>query len=429
MNASKTPFNSSDDLWHFDPAKTSYIRRVGGIALKDFEVQANMDRMNLYRLSRVQKELVSNDCGAALLFGSVNARYATGTRYAQVYNMHSPFRSIFVPTTGKAIAFDWSGLNEGQLPATIAERRDAKIATYFPAGDHFESKARAFAREVADLVRQSGGENRKIALDICEPVVMLALLNEGLEIISAERLMEHATAIKNEDELYCMAVTATIAETGLAEIRAHLKPGITEQQLWSHLNRINIDSGGEWFEYRLLTSGGRTNPWGQEATDKIIRAGELVGVDTGMIGPFGYGADISRTFFCEPGNPSNEQKRLFAYAVENLRANLDLVKAGVTFRELSEKSWETPEEFRARRYPVVMHGLGMGDEWPAIPFPDQWGEEGYDGVLQENMVLCVESCIGRTDGTECVKLEECVVVKEDGYQLLSTFPYEPQLHN
>lgn len=185
--------------------------------------------------------------------------------------------------------------------------------------------------------------------------------------------------------------------------------------------------GGEWLEYKLLASGGRINPWEQEATDRMIQAGELVAFDCGMVGPFNYSADVSRTMFCGPGRPSAAQKHLYKCAVENIEHNLSLVKAGVSFEALSKGCWTYPAEFVKHRYPCMAHGIGMGDEWPAIPWPQDWDREGYAGELQENMVLCIESFIGSEHGGEGVKLEQEVVVTRDGYQLLSTFPWEPDL--
>jgi Xaa-Pro aminopeptidase len=46
-----------------------------------------------------------------------------------------------------------------------------------------------------------------------------------------------------------------------------------------------------------------------------------------MIGPFGYGADVSRTFHCKPGTPSAEQRRRYRTAVENLSFNIELLRA------------------------------------------------------------------------------------------------------
>ncbi|MEE8203009.1 MAG: M24 family metallopeptidase, partial [Alphaproteobacteria bacterium] len=173
---------------------------------------------------------------------------------------------------------------------------------------------------------------------------------------------------------------------------------------------------------------GRTNPWFQECGDRIIRAGDLVVFDTDLIGPFGYCADISRTYFCEPGRPSDEQRRLYKYAYEQIRHNIDILKPGMSFREYSEKSWKVPNEFVANRYSAVAHGVGMCDEYPAISFVHDWDEKGgYDGVIEENMTLCIESYIGAEGGTEGVKLEEQVLVTDTGVQVLSTFPFEDDL--
>ena len=69
-----------------------------------------------------------------------------------------------------------------------------------------------------------------------------------------------------------------------------------------------------------------------------------------------------------------------------------------------------------------------GQRVAAHPFASDWeARDERDGVFEENMVVAVESCIGREDGGECVKLEDMVVVRNDRCQLLSTFPFEADL--
>jgi Xaa-Pro aminopeptidase len=109
-------------------------------------------------------------------------------------------------------------------------------------------------------------------------------------------------------------------------MRAALQPGITENELWAILAYTNIAMGGEWLECRLLTSGQRTNPWLQEASDKVVKAGELVAFDTDMIGNFGYCADISRTYLCEPERPTAKQCELYRLAFDELHHNMALLK-------------------------------------------------------------------------------------------------------
>ena len=51
-----------------------------------------------------------------------------------------------------------------------------------------------------------------------------------------------------------------VAEMDIVKMREQLKPGMTENELWSILHQTNIENYGEWIECRLSASGERTNP-------------------------------------------------------------------------------------------------------------------------------------------------------------------------
>ena len=171
-----------------------------------------------------------------------------------------------------------------------------------------------------------------------------------------------------------------------------------ENQLWAVLHETNIAHGGEWIECRLLASGPRTNPWFQECGNRVIEAGDLVGFDTDMIGPNGYLADISRTFLCPDQPPSGQQRKLYEIAQEQILTNIDVLQPGMTLRDFSERCWPVPDEYLPNRYMLMVHGAGMVDESPAIPYAVDFADFGYDGVIEESMVLCVESFIGAVGG-------------------------------
>ena len=90
-------------------------------------------------------------------------------------------------------------------------------------------------------------------------------------------------------------------------------------------------------------------------------------------------------------------------------------------------SWHMPEVYRPRRYMSLVHGAGLSGEYPYIPYPQDFEAKGYDGLIEENMTLCVESYIGSVDGTEGVKLETPVLVTESGARVLGNYPYESRL--
>ena len=404
-------------------ASTRLARNTPGIAQHDAEPQIDMVRMRAWRLGRVQAMLRQRQLAGVLLYDPINVRYATGSSNMQVWILHNQHRYCWVPTDGKAVLFDYPpAVHLARHLETIGDIRPARVWTYFSAGDNYDRKVALWADELADVVREAGAGTR-IAADHLDPLGARALEARGLSIHNGQEVMERARAIKSADEIQAMSISISVCEAGMAKMYRELRAGITENQLWSHLHQVNIAMGGEWIETRLLASGGRTNPWFRECSDRIVRAGELVAFDTDLIGPFGYCSDISRTWFCGPGKPSDEQKRLYGYAHEQVETNIAEFRPGRSFRDVAASSWRVPNEFMARRYGSMAHGVGLADEWPHVTFSDR-ADEAIPGEIEAGMTICVESYIGAEDGNEGVKLEEQILVTADGPQRLSTFPFE-----
>ncbi len=337
-------------------------------------------------------------------------------------------RYAFVPAEGKAVLFDFHNcehLSNGI--ETIGEVRPARAWFFFTSGNRVAEKAKLWAGELVELIKERCGGNRRIAFDHLDPLGLRELEAAGIEIHDAQEPCELARAVKSADELACMNHAIAVCEAGMARMQEALRPGITENELFALLSDTNMRMGGEWMECRLLSSGGRTNPWFQEAGDRVVRPGDLVSFDTDLIGPFGYCADISRTFHCGPGKASPEQRKIYGLAMEQIHYNIELVKPGISFAEFSEKAWRIPNAYAANRYSCVAHGVGLCDEWPKVAHAQDVARSGYDGMLEENMTICVESYIGEEGGAEGVKLEQQVLVTATGPQVLTTYPFEESL--
>ncbi len=414
------------------PAGTPHAPVPNEILIREVEARlAIIDGAALRRgrLARLQAELRDRDLAGCVLFDPVNMRYATGLRNYQVMQMHIPFRYAFVPADGKAVGFELGAEGaDSPYPETVAEIRPSRIPNFFLGGSRLAEHAGRWARDIAQLARDHAGANRQIAVDRIGPAHLQALQAAGLTAVEAQEPVELARAIKLPEELAAMAVDIFVAEAGVARMKEALRPGLSENAFWSILHETNAAAGGEWIECRLVASGQRTNPWGAECSGKTIEAGELVGFDTDMVGPGGTCADISRTLLCGDGPPTERQKELYRMAVEQLEHNMALVRPGISFRDYAERCWPLPDAFVANRYPEVAHGIGLCDEYPGIPAIQDWDDQGYqggyDGVIEENMTLCVESYIGAEGGPEGVKLEQQVLVTAEGCRLLSTFPLE-----
>ena len=385
------------------------------------EDEIDFKKLRSYRLDRVRNELKKNNIEACILFDPVNVRYALDTVNMSVYNMHNLTRYCFIPVDGPTILYEYFNceiLSKGL--DLIDEIRPAITWDYFSNGDQSELQLKKWVNEVNDL-SNSYFKSKKIAIDVINGPAVNELNKKGIQVLEAKKILEQARVIKSSEEIKCMRAALDVADIGIIKMRDYLKSGITEDELWSILHKTNIENGGEWIECRILSSGSRTNPWMQESSNKIIQDGEIVSFDTDMVGPYGYCADISRAFVC--GNKFNEhQKKIYLTAVEQIDYNSRLIKDGVSFREFTEKAWALPEKYYGNRYSVMLHGIGLCDEWPAIRYPTDGGERG--GIFQKNMTITLESYIGEVGGHEGVKLEQQYLVGENGLELMSHHPLE-----
>ena len=385
------------------------------------EDEIDFDKLRSYRLDRVRNELKKNNIEACILFDPVNVRYALDTVNMSVYNMHNLTRYCFIPVDGPTILYEYFNceiLSKGL--DLIDEIRPAITWDYFSNGDQSESQLKKWVNEVNDL-SNSYFKSKKIAIDVINGPAVNELNKKGIQVLEAKKILEQARVIKSSEEIKCMRAALDVADIGIIKMRDYLKSGITEDELWSILHKTNIENGGEWIECRILSSGSRTNPWMQESSNKIIQDGEIVSFDTDMVGPYGYCADISRAFVC--GNKFNEhQKKIYSTAVEQIDYNSRLIKDGVSFKEFTEKAWILPEKYYGNRYSVMLHGIGLCDEWPAIRYPTDGGERS--GTFQKNMTITLESYIGEVGGNEGVKLEQQYLVGENGLELMSHHPLE-----
>ena len=226
--------------------------------------------------------------------------------------------------------------------------------------------------------------------------------------------------IKSHDEITAMRCSVETTRVACQKTFEAMKPGITENQLWAVMWSEMLSRHGEWMECRLLSAGERTNPWFQESSSNVINKGDLVAFDTDFVGPYSMMTDISRTWICGDAKPNKQQREVHSLAVEQMHKNMELLTPGTTFYELTHNSWTPPVE-DYRHYSCLFHGVGQCDEYPDIVFPGAWEESGYDGVLMPGMVLTVEAYVGSRSGGQGVKLEDQVLITENGYENLSAW--------
>jgi Xaa-Pro aminopeptidase len=408
--------------WHADR---------GGIALLDRAPESegiDLRAVRRYRQQRVRAEMAKRNIAALILSDPVNIRYATGTRNMQVFSQRNAPARYLLLTMDRSILFEFTGcMHLADGFETIDEVRPAMTASFVAAGPAIARRERDWAEAMAATITELVGRDASVGLERLNAGASIGLAKAGIHLVDAQEPVEMARAIKSSEEIKCIEASLRATEFAVGRLRESIRPGQTENELWSILHQAVIAQNGDYCETRLLNSGARTNPWFQETGSKVIEANELIALDTDVVGCHGYYSDFSRTFHAGPDKPTARQRELYRVAYEQVHHNMGLLKPGLSFKEYAFRAWDIPARYFDNRYYLSAHGVGMTGEYPYLYHHADYADAGYDGIIETGMTLCVESYIGEKDGAEGVKLEQQILITADGNRLMSKFPFETDL--
>jgi Xaa-Pro dipeptidase len=401
--------------------------QAAGLALPD------LARMRAFRWRRLTEALVARDLGGLLLFDPLNIRYATDTTNMQLWNSHNPFRAVLLCADGHMVLWDYKqspGLSA--FNPLVAEVRSGASFFYFVSGDRGADDARSFAGQVDEVMRAHAGASRRLTVDKIMVAGLRALEAIGFEVLEGEEVTERTRAVKGPDEIAAMRCAHHACERAVAAMERFAREeiprgGVSEDDVWSVLHAESIRRGGEWIETRLLASGPRTNPWFQECGPRIVQPNEVLAFDTDLIGSYGMCIDISRTWWIGDRPPRPDMVAALRHAREHLDANRAMLRPGVTVRELVHGGHRLDPRYDRQKYSCRMHGVGLCDEWPYVPYPDAWVEGAFDAAIEPGMTLCVEALVSPEGGDFSIKVEDQVLVTETGCETLTAYPFDERL--
>jgi Xaa-Pro aminopeptidase len=400
-------------------------RRVMGQANTLAEPVLDFNRLRRERLAKTQAEMRARDIGALVLTDLMNIRYTTGISVMPLWTATNLAHYTLVPAQGDPVIFEYT-LSKFVVDAIWPGARPARVWQARFADQMSDRLSDEWAREIQDALQGLGLARERIGIDCLDFYGFTALQKLGLNLCDADEPLQAARLIKTPDEIELMRQSAAVAEVALYDLEQAIRPGITEHELLAVFWHRMLAMGGEHCFTRLLATGYRTNPWFHEASSKRVRPGDLVGIDTDMIGPEGYACDISRTFLCGD-SATPVQKEAYQVAHEFIQAAIEMLKPGVSYHDFVHGLPAFPEAYRAQQYSTVVHGIGTDDESPFIPFPGGPWLVMPEGEFRENMVVSVEFYAGKVGEQDGVKLEDEVWITRDGPVVISLYPYEAKL--
>jgi len=402
------------------------------LAFREWEdaglVLPDLQAMRKFRLNRLVQEINKRDLGGLLMFDPLNIRYATDVTNMQLWNTHNPFRACLVCADGYMVLWEYkNAMFLADHNPLVREVRSGASMFYFSVGDRGEEAAIGFAGQVSEVMSEHAGTNKRLAIDKIMIEGLRALEAIGYDVSPGEEVTEKARAIKGPDEIKAMRCASHACEAAMYVMQDACQPGLSEDDVWAVLHAENIKRGGEWIETRLLASGPRTNPWFQECGARVIQNNEIVAFDTDLIGSYGICVDISRTWWVGDGKPTNAMIYAMRHAHDHIMTNMEMLKPGVSIEELVMNGHQLDDLFWKQKYSCKFHGVGLCDEWPHVDYPDHYHKGAWDAVLEPGMTLCAEALVSPEGGDFSIKLEDQVLITEDGFENLTKYPFDPAL--
>ncbi len=362
------------------------------------------------RLGRLRDALAADAAAAgtdALLVGNLtNVRYLTGFTGSAALLLVTPSDTVFV-TDGRYKDRAAAELDAAGVSATLEVVNDAEATVV-------EHVARLGLRTVgleADTVTWSTQRRLAAALDKGA---------DGCEAVPTTAVVETLRLTKDAGEVARIRAAAAIADRALDTVRRRLLDGLTESEFAAELDATMRHLGADDLSFETIVASGPNGARPHHTpSDRQIAQGDLVVIDFGALVD-GYHSDMTRTLGV--GTLDEERRHMLDVVLASQAAGVAAVTSGADCATVDKACRDLIEE--AGMGDAFLHSTGHGvgldiHEEPRV-------SSRSTATLRPGHVVTVEPGVYLT-GIGGVRIEDTVLVTEDGCERLTLAPKDPMV--
>ena len=396
----------------------------GGYQGIDWESNIDYGRMKRERLARAKASMKEKGLSALICYDFDNIRYITGTHIGEwirdkmnrycilIDGVDQPF--LFDGAApSKRLRVDW--LDKDHIMPAVGSMRGAipKEA----------GMVDIVIKDVVKYLREYGADKGKVGMDITDIPLIRGFEAEGIEIVDGQEAMVDARIIKTEDEIQLLKQSAAMVDAVYYDIAKAIRPGVLENELVALANYKLFNWGAERVMFVNSISGERGNPHSHTFSNRMVRPGEIIYMDIGNC-VNGYMTCYYRSFVC--GVPNAAQRKAYEKAHKWIYDAIGQIKEGNTSADVA-KMFPTAQElgFNNEEEAFMLqfaHGIGLG-LWEKPVISRLFSLE-HPFELKEGMTFAIETWCPSEDGTGSARIEEEIVVRKDGPEVITKFPVD-----
>ena len=404
------------------------IASRGATMAVDWEQRVDFARLRSDRLQKARTALQRSELAAVLLFDQNNIRYVTSTHIGE-WARDKSARCVLLPRDGDPVLWDFGSAaahHQRYAPWLPSSSWRAGVTSMRGAMPAATGAPDVFAGHVHEELRELGLLDGPLGIDLTDMETLLSMQRRGLQMADAAPVMQEARKIKTEDEIALLDQAAGIVDAVYDQIYRSLRPGVREHQIVADAQRLLFELGSEHVEAINAVSGDRCNPHPHVFSDRLLRPGDQAFFD--IIHSFmGYRTCYYRTF--SVGSANRRQLEAYRRCREWLDLAIDLVRPGVTTDQIAAV-WPSAQELGFPNEEACFglqfgHGLGVG--LYEAPMISRLHSLDDPVEIEEGMVFALETYCPASDGRSAARIEEEVVVRADGPEIITRFPAEELL--
>jgi len=277
-------------------------------------------------------------------------------------------------------------------------------------------------RALADLLP---ADARVLAVDYHMPAVHALNAQSivpGSELTLAGEAIAELRMRKGAAEVAALAAAGAAIDRVQRRIGEWLRPGRTENEVAADIAKAIVDEGHARPDFVIVGSGPNGASPHHEASDRVIAEGDVVVIDIGGPMPSGYFSDCTRTYVVAPepgGSVDPKVREVYEIVRQAQAAGVAAVRPGVSAESIDAASRAVIDLAGYGEYFITRTGHGIGLEVHEHPYM----VAGNGTLLEPGMAFSVEPGI-YLPGAFGVRIEDIVVVGDDGPTLMNTAPTE-----
>ena len=242
----------------------------------------------------------------------------------------------------------------------------------------------------------------------------------GFKFKPTTSIVNSIRVFKEPDELAKIKRAVDITDGAFAHLVSVIKPGMTEKEGAWIIEKYMRENGADALAFAIIASGPNAALPHAIPTDRKMQRGEPIIIDIGCRVE-DYHSDLTRTIIL--GQADGQFKKVYDTVLKAQKTAEKKIREGVRCKRADAFARNVIEEAGYGKY--FGHGLGHD---VGLAVHDGGVRASYTAkpkdILRENMTLTIEPGI-YIPGWGGVRIEDLVVVKEDGVDIFSQASKEP----